>query len=102
MFFKIANEYIGEHNQLIVDKKKEKENIIKVKNTNFEDLIKVGNEIIKVQIDVLEKNYCLFNDLKNETEEFLKKHLKLQRKIQINIQYKIFLRKSSCYLNLIY
>lgn len=70
---KKANEYLGEHEQLIVGKKKEKEDLMKEKDTNFEDLIKIGNEIIKIQIKSLEEKYSVFNDLKKDTEEFFKK-----------------------------
>lgn len=70
---KKANEYLGEHEQLIVYKKKEKEDLIKEKDINFEDLIKIGNEIVKIKIESLEEKYSVFNDLKKDTEEFFKK-----------------------------
>lgn len=78
--FKIANEYLGEHDQLIVNKKKEKDDLMKEKNINFENLIKIGNEIIKVQIEFLEEKYSVFNDLKKDTEEFFNKISEITKK----------------------
>lgn len=71
--FKIANTYLGEHNQLIVDKKKEKEDLNREKSINFEELIKILNMVIESQIESLEKKHSAFNNLKKDTEEFLKK-----------------------------
>lgn len=85
---KTAVEYMGKHNQLIVNKKEELDIKEKEQKLTYDRMLSIANHEITQNISMLERRNSNLNALKNETSEFFKNFNKLNKENSLKYSLK--------------